>query len=84
MHITLFLLGRIKEKREYIWQLLDMRVGGLGLEEEDQGGYLVLMRCEDPALSSLWAGDVIEIEPTADCTITLSRVQVSDYKSTVC
>ncbi|KAK4319027.1 hypothetical protein Pmani_010006 [Petrolisthes manimaculis] len=72
----IFVPSRIKEKREYIWQLLDMRVGGVGVEEENQGGYLVLMRCEDPALSSLWTGDIIEIEPTADCTITLSRVQV--------
>ena len=47
--------GRIKDKRQYIWQLLDIRVGGLGPvgdaggghEEGHYGGYLVLMRCDD-------------------------------------
>ncbi|XP_064092041.1 mitogen-activated protein kinase kinase kinase 4-like [Macrobrachium nipponense] len=76
----IFVPGRIKNKREYIWHLLDMRVGGIGLEHDadDEGGYLVLMRCDDSnSLSGLWSGDIIKIEPTADCTITLSRVQVS-------
>ncbi|XP_071530903.1 mitogen-activated protein kinase kinase kinase 4 [Panulirus ornatus] len=76
----IFVPGRIKDKREYIWHLLDMRVGGIGMnhEEDDEGGYMILMRCDEyDNLSKLWAGDVIEIEPTADCTITLSRVLVT-------
>ncbi|KAK7021049.1 hypothetical protein SK128_007163 [Halocaridina rubra] len=77
----IFVPGRIKDKREYIWHLLDMRVGGLGLEHEaseEEGGYMVLMKCDDcDNISRLWTGDVIKIEPTADCTITLSRIQVS-------
>ncbi|MPC89263.1 hypothetical protein E2C01_084201 [Portunus trituberculatus] len=66
--------GRIKDKREYIWNLLDMRVGGMDQEDDELGGYLVLMRCDNLASSCRWSGDVIEIEPTADCTITLSRI----------
>ncbi|XP_042228698.1 mitogen-activated protein kinase kinase kinase 4-like isoform X2 [Homarus americanus] len=76
----IFVPGRIKDKREYIWHLLDMRVGGIGLEHEDDdgGGYMILMRCDEyDTLSKLWTGKVIEIEPTADCTITLSRVMVT-------
>ncbi|XP_069944090.1 mitogen-activated protein kinase kinase kinase 4-like [Cherax quadricarinatus] len=76
----IFVPGRIKDKREYIWHLLDMRVGGIGVEHEDDdgGGYMILMRCDEyDILSKLWNGDVIEIEPTADCTITLSRVLVT-------
>ena len=64
-----------------------MRVGGIGLEHEtdEEGGYLVLMRCDEcDALSNLWSGDVIKIEPTADCTITLSRVQVVFSGLNVC
>ncbi|KAG0721552.1 Mitogen-activated protein kinase kinase kinase 4 [Chionoecetes opilio] len=74
----IFVPGRIKDKREYIWHLLDMRVGGMEQEDGEQGGYLVLMRCDNQAAAScLWTGDVIEIEPTADCTITLSRIVVT-------
>lgn len=72
--------ARIKDKKEYIWHLLDMRVGGIGIEHEsdEEGGYLVLMRCDEgDSLHNLWTGDLIKIEPTADCTITLSRVQVT-------
>ncbi|XP_069173757.1 mitogen-activated protein kinase kinase kinase 4 isoform X4 [Procambarus clarkii] len=78
----IFVPGRIKDKREYIWHLLDMRVGGIGVEHEDgdERGYLymVLIKCDEyDTLSKLWNGDIIEIEPTADCTITLSRVMVT-------
>lgn len=73
----IFVPGRIKDKREYIWHLLDMRVGGMDHEDGERGGYLVLMRCDNRASSFLWTGNVIEIEPTADCTITLSRVVVT-------
>ena len=45
-------------------------------EDGELGGYLVLMRCDNLASSCRWSGDVIEIEPTADCTITLSRIVV--------
>ncbi|XP_063864103.1 mitogen-activated protein kinase kinase kinase 4-like isoform X1 [Scylla paramamosain] len=73
----IFVPGRIKDKREYIWNLLDMRVGGMDQDDDELGGYLVLMRCDNLASSCLWSGDVIEIEPTADCTITLSRIVVT-------
>ncbi|XP_063597420.1 mitogen-activated protein kinase kinase kinase 4-like isoform X1 [Penaeus indicus] len=76
----IFVPARIKDKKEYIWHLLDMRVGGIGIEHEsdEEGGYLVLMRCDGgDSLHNLWTGDLIKIEPTADCTITLSRVQVT-------
>ncbi len=52
-------------------------MGGMDHEDGERGGYLVLMRCDNRASSFLWTGNVIEIEPTADCTITLSRVVVS-------
>lgn len=56
-----------------------MRYGDKGInhEEDDESGYMILMKCDEyDNLSKLWTGDVIEIEPTADCTITLSRVLV--------
>lgn len=77
--VFFYILGRLKEKREYIWHLLDVQVGGIGLdrEEDDEGGYLILIRCDQwEVQSKLWTGDVIEIESTADSTITLSRVLV--------
>lgn len=76
----IFIPGRIKERRGYIWQLLDMRVGGYSAgdsEVNEEGGYLILLKLDNhDKFSRLWKGDVIKIEPTADCTITLSRIQV--------
>ncbi|XP_076046818.1 mitogen-activated protein kinase kinase kinase 4-like [Oratosquilla oratoria] len=73
----IFIPGNIKEKRDYIWQLLDMRVGAGEEENWEEEGYLVLMKgCESQNTEELWKGQTIVIEPTADCTITLSRVDV--------
>ena len=66
----------MKEKKDHILELLNMRVGENSIElVEENLGYLVLVNCKDAVIRH-WSGPEIQIELTADCTITLSRIQV--------
>ena len=65
----------MSDKQDQILELLNMRVGETSIDVDESNGYLVLVNCHNN-MAQYWNGPQMQIEPTADCTITLSRIQV--------
>ncbi|XP_059082749.1 mitogen-activated protein kinase kinase kinase 4-like isoform X4 [Tigriopus californicus] len=86
----IFIASRIQDRNDFIDQLLAMHCGAEALhggaghgvhvgggKPEENTGYLVLVKYEYDEEKPLdWAGETLDIRPTAETTITLSQIEV--------